>query len=57
MRRADVKCAEICREVREVVFCSGDRASYMRKGDGEVVMGRPIEEGFAELDVKALGAE
>jgi len=57
MRRADVKCAEICGEVREVVLCSGDRASYMRMGDGGVVRGRPIEVGFAELDVKALGAE
>lgn len=57
MRRADVKCAEICGEVREVVFCCGDRASYARMGDGGVVMGRPIEEGFAELDVKALGSE
>jgi hypothetical protein len=27
------------------------------KSDGEVVMGRPIEEGFAELDVEALRAE
>jgi len=57
MRRADVKRAEICGEVREVVFCPGDRASYMRMGDGGEVMGRPIEKGFAELDVKALGAE
>ena len=57
MRRADVKCAEICGEVREAVFCSGDRASYMRMGDVGVVMGRPIEEGFAELEVMALGAE
>jgi hypothetical protein len=57
MRRADVKCTEICGEVREVVFCSGDRASYMRLGDGGVVMGRPIEERFAELDEMALGAD
>ena len=57
MKRADVKWAEIYGEVREVVFCSGDRASYMRIGDGGVVIGRPIEEGFAELEVKALGAE
>lgn len=57
MRRADVKCAEICGEVREVVFCSGDRAGYMRMGDRGVVIGRPIEGGFAELDVVALGAE
>ena len=57
MRRADVKWAKIYGEVREVVFCSGDRSSYMRMGDGGVVIGRPIEEGFAELAVKALRAE